>query len=798
MLDQWHNMKRFVGRMVLFFGNFVWMLPAQAQSRFGLEYGEDVFLGERDVRETIFQIVNIVLGIVGIIFLGLVMYGGYLWMTSSDEPEKQNRAKGTIRNAVIGLLIIFAAFGITQFILSRLGESTGAFESCKPGVDTSSECTLGTCVGIRYCDQVTSVWGSCQIDSDCDPSLTIFRLEDNEPRDGDNNVIRNVGFWFRFNQEVESESLKNHVHLVPVDAGGIEGEEVALSEFSVNKKNVEFRPSSSLSCFNSDGVQIYDPVSGEPITGCLEANTQYRLKLDAEIISRSGHNLDCSFGNLCVINFTAGEVVDLYFPEVTIINPGGVCTDNLVPLSFKATDDSGIKYFDVALEVYEENSPTPFDTETFQIGGQNIYCTGIPGEKNSVLCTGELNFDSSWLVDASSYILKIRATAKDLDDHISNESSIQVPLRPNFCCNETQDIDQGETGIDCGGVCGLCEGANCNSDAGATAGICEPQNQVCSSNKCDSTGCLCISPPIIDAISPEKNGTPVGAEGNLITLWGRNFGKNPGKVFFLGNNRFDSSDDVEAIPPEEVNPLCDDRSWWNNTQIIVGIPFGKGAASGPIEVRNETNLVDRTDDDYGVAIPDIVIDPSNELPGICLLTPANGEFGDRFSIDGINLGTGTTIISDHRVVFGEDTTASLSDSASWREEQVDEKTVGIIEDVLVPNVVDQVHTVTVIDGGERSNGLLFTVGISGKLPFISEVDPSSGGSEQYITIKGGRFGSRPGTVWFRDNSFESLATGLTNFPSQCLSVWWRDDQIIVKVPEKYQGRENVHVGDYAL
>src|SRR3989344_4352022 len=86
------------------------VMPALAQLQTGLEYGTYTGLGTQDIRITIMKIIRIFLGLVGIIAIILIMYGGYVWMTSAGNPEKVEQAKKILRNAAIGLLIIFSAF----------------------------------------------------------------------------------------------------------------------------------------------------------------------------------------------------------------------------------------------------------------------------------------------------------------------------------------------------------------------------------------------------------------------------------------------------------------------------------------------------------------------------------------------------------------------------------------------------------------------------------------------------------------------------------------------------------------
>lgn len=76
--------------------------------------------GGADLIAIIGRIINIFLGFLGVVFLVLLIYAGYLWMTSAGNPETVEKAKKTIRNAVIGLIIIASAWAITAFVLNAL------------------------------------------------------------------------------------------------------------------------------------------------------------------------------------------------------------------------------------------------------------------------------------------------------------------------------------------------------------------------------------------------------------------------------------------------------------------------------------------------------------------------------------------------------------------------------------------------------------------------------------------------------------------------------------------------------
>ncbi|MDP2709311.1 MAG: Ig-like domain-containing protein [bacterium] len=92
----------------------------------GLDYAAGTGLSNsQDVRVIIANIIRIVLGFLGIIAVSLIIYAGWLWMTSEGNEEKVTQAKKILINAVIGLIIILSSFAIASFVLTKLGGATG-------------------------------------------------------------------------------------------------------------------------------------------------------------------------------------------------------------------------------------------------------------------------------------------------------------------------------------------------------------------------------------------------------------------------------------------------------------------------------------------------------------------------------------------------------------------------------------------------------------------------------------------------------------------------------------------------
>jgi amino acid transporter len=75
--------------------------------------------------KTISYVIQGFLGLLGIIFIILMLYAGYNWMTASGDEAKVQKAKDTIQRAVIGLIITVAAYGITYFVFQAISGMGG-------------------------------------------------------------------------------------------------------------------------------------------------------------------------------------------------------------------------------------------------------------------------------------------------------------------------------------------------------------------------------------------------------------------------------------------------------------------------------------------------------------------------------------------------------------------------------------------------------------------------------------------------------------------------------------------------
>jgi len=75
---------------------------------------------ENTLPETVGIIINAALSLLGIIFIVLIIYAGYNWMTASGNEQNVEKAKKTITSCVIGLIIVLCSWAIWTFLLENL------------------------------------------------------------------------------------------------------------------------------------------------------------------------------------------------------------------------------------------------------------------------------------------------------------------------------------------------------------------------------------------------------------------------------------------------------------------------------------------------------------------------------------------------------------------------------------------------------------------------------------------------------------------------------------------------------
>ena len=99
-------------------------LPFVAFAQVGIntEFGTTFGLGTADLESTVVNVVQWVLGFLGLVAVIMILIGGFQWMTAGGNEEKVAGAKKVISAAVIGLIVVLLAWAIVIFVVSQTSD----------------------------------------------------------------------------------------------------------------------------------------------------------------------------------------------------------------------------------------------------------------------------------------------------------------------------------------------------------------------------------------------------------------------------------------------------------------------------------------------------------------------------------------------------------------------------------------------------------------------------------------------------------------------------------------------------
>ncbi len=127
-------MKSRIPSSIVILYSLITILLFQAGHAFAYYWGADSGLGDTGAKagymetnladksliQLIGFVVSVVLAFVGVFFLLLCLYAGFTWMFSRGNEQDIEKAKKTLQNALIGLIVVLCAYGITLFISNIL------------------------------------------------------------------------------------------------------------------------------------------------------------------------------------------------------------------------------------------------------------------------------------------------------------------------------------------------------------------------------------------------------------------------------------------------------------------------------------------------------------------------------------------------------------------------------------------------------------------------------------------------------------------------------------------------------
>lgn len=90
------------------------------------EFANTTNLGETELIPAVANIINILLGILGVIVVVGILYGGFRMMTSGGTEEQNASGKKIVVAGIVGLIIILAAYAIASFVIGNLTSELNA------------------------------------------------------------------------------------------------------------------------------------------------------------------------------------------------------------------------------------------------------------------------------------------------------------------------------------------------------------------------------------------------------------------------------------------------------------------------------------------------------------------------------------------------------------------------------------------------------------------------------------------------------------------------------------------------
>ena len=80
----------------------------------GARVGYSTLENKTSLEGRVGQILSVATTFLGVVFLGLMIYAGFIWMMSRGNEQEVAKAKNMIIYAVIGLVVVLSAYTITK------------------------------------------------------------------------------------------------------------------------------------------------------------------------------------------------------------------------------------------------------------------------------------------------------------------------------------------------------------------------------------------------------------------------------------------------------------------------------------------------------------------------------------------------------------------------------------------------------------------------------------------------------------------------------------------------------------
>ncbi len=779
--------------LVLFVSLFLFSLnTVSAQDTFGLQaVGDNINLGAQDIRVTIGKIVRAVLGLLGVIAVVIVLYGGFVYMTSAGNEEKVTQGKKILINGIIGLAIILSALTITQFVLNKLSEAINprppiVNENCR-NLDYAfahpEECGDNFCTSFpEYC--------SCADQH--------FVIQSITPRT-DNTQMNNAKIRIVFSKRIQgmsSATIANYVNITYNGATSTDFSFQILGNVTPDKNAVIEASYKDVNLPAGDYEVVVSPEIKDASGRVLETNT------------------DCGvFGNSAEFKILTDGVIDSVAPVaspivIRFVNDQGQLQEltdfKLVQgesyfFETNVTDNSGAGYVDMKIEKLGAINNKIYG----YFDGPTIVRGSDASVSSPYLFSHRRYFPTNTNVK-DTYLVTL--TVFDIDNNSTTITALFTVVPPH-CKNNIFEPELGEISTDIGGTCPGGDGDVCLSDLDCA------YSYRCLDTLNDGKK-YCTAVPLIEEVDPMA-----GAGGNWVTIIGRNFGANIGKVEFgydrNGDGEIPLNDVDEWTEASVVSCGPQAKQSWSDSWAIVEVPLDNERlplySTSTIRLTVDYDIsedfnYDLTTNDWGTKPGDKNgwFTKNNEsLPGLCLVAVTENLYDneDRLIVNaGATAAPPDTVIraygkglglekGDSNLYFSLGRSAGFRDSpvrirnrADWTETEILTR---------VPNLAVGTYGVyaAIVGSDEqtkRTNKVPFGIFNLGdfQIPVISGIDPATTTPGSYITITGEHFGDMPGQVYLSTTAGGTDYTLNISLPAFCGQTW-TNRQVVAEVPENF-------------
>lgn len=272
-----------IAALAAILGILAFIDPALAQTDDLASVGTSAgYSSDTDLMEIIGRIISIVLGSLGVIFLILLVYSGWVWMTAGGDAERVKKAQRILINATIGIIVVVMAYAITTFIIGALGDATNNDSGSNGSV--SVEVLSG--------------------------SLGGGPVRDHYPSRNASGVARNTRIMVTFKEAMDTSAL--------VDAdGNLNTDNVHIFDQASGEE--AFLTAVSVTYTEDEQTFVFDP---DEYLGSATADSTYTVSLSNSIRNADGENVFTgSYAGGYEWSFEVSTELDLTPPSVVSVNP---------------------------------------------------------------------------------------------------------------------------------------------------------------------------------------------------------------------------------------------------------------------------------------------------------------------------------------------------------------------------------------------------------------------------------------------------------------------------------------------